>query len=119
MSSDTLKSISGKVHYLPRIGLSPNSTLYVSLQDISLIDGPGKELARQVTRNAETEGLNFTLTYRAADFIPGHTYAIRASITDNDRLAFTTTQLHEVLLDVDYLQPQEVLVSLVSEPLPV
>lgn len=36
MSNEYTKSISGTVHYRERIGLFPHSTLYVSLQDVSL-----------------------------------------------------------------------------------
>ena len=111
MSSEPVISISGKVHYLSRIGLSPNTTLYVSLLDVTLADAPAKELAQQVIENAETTGLDFTLTCRPADTVPGHDYAISARITHNDRLIFATAKHHPVFLDVAYLQPQEVLVS--------
>jgi putative lipoprotein len=113
MSNEPVRTISGKVHYLERIALTPNSTLYVSLQDVSLADVPAKELALQVTSHAETAGLNFNLTYREADVLPGHSYAIRAQIKNKDALIYTTTQSHPVVLGVDHLQPQEVLVNAV------
>lgn len=111
MSNEPVKTIGGKVHYLEKIGLLPNSTLHVCLQDVSLQDVAAKELAVQITPNAENVGLNFNLTYKLADVLPGHTYAISASITDEDRLIFTTTQQHRVELGVDYVKGQEVLVS--------
>ncbi|MDF9777135.1 YbaY family lipoprotein [Pseudomonas baetica] len=113
MSSETVKTISGKVHYLQRIALSPNSTLHVRLQDVSLQDVVAKELAVQIIPNAEKAGLNFNLTYSFADVLPGHTYAISASITHEDRLIFATTQHHRVELGADHVEEQEVLVSLV------
>jgi len=111
MSNEPVKTIGGKVHYLERIGLLPNSTLSVRLQDVSLADAPAKELAVQITPNAEKIGLDFNLTYKLADVLPGHTYAIRATLTHEDKLIFTTTQHHPVVLGVDYAKGQEVLIS--------
>ncbi|MGY2262986.1 YbaY family lipoprotein [Pseudomonas sp. SDO55104_S430] len=114
MSSETTYTIDGKVHYLERIALLPNSTLTVRLQDVSLADAPAKDLAVQVTPNANSAGLNFSLTYLQADIVSGHTYTISASITQEDRLIFTTTQHHAVELGANYLKGQEVLVNFVG-----
>jgi putative lipoprotein len=114
MSNESVKTIGGSVRYLQKIALPPNSTLYVSLRDVSLADAPAKELASQVTPHAETAGLSFNLTYSLADVLPGHTYAIWANIRTDDELIFTTTRHHSVELGVDYVQGQEVLVSPLS-----
>lgn len=111
MSNETVKTISGRVHYLPRIGLLPDSTLEVSLLDVTLTDAPAKVLAVQVTPNAGAVGLAFNLTYNLADVFSDHTYAISAHITHNDRLIFVSTQQHRVVLGVDYVQGQDVLVD--------
>jgi len=113
MSSETVKTISGRVHYWQKMGLMPNSTLHVRLLDVSLQDVVAKELAVQITPNAEKAGLKFELTYSFADVLPGHTYAISASITHEDRLIFATTQQHQVELGADHVEGQEVLVSFV------
>ncbi|MHC8399395.1 YbaY family lipoprotein [Pseudomonas sp. MDT1-17] len=112
MSNETVKTISGTVHYLPRIGLLPGSTLHVSLLDVTLADAPAKELAVEVTPNANAVGLGFNLTYKLADVLCGHTYVISARITHNDHLIFVTNKQHQVILGVDYVQGQEVLVDL-------
>lgn len=114
MSNAYTKSISGTVHYLQKIGLAPNSTLQVSLQDVSVADAPAKQLATQVTRNAETAGLSFNLEYSTADILPGHTYAIRAQIETEGRLIFINTDHYPVELGVDYLQPLEIRVDNVT-----
>lgn len=113
MSNQPVRTISGTVRYLERIALAPNSTLYVSLQDVSLADVAAKELAHQVIPQAETAGLSFNLTYREADVLPGHSYAIHAQIKINDTLIYSTTQSHPVVLGVDHLRPQDVLVNAV------
>lgn len=115
MSNEPVRTISGKVHYLERIALAPNSKLYVSLQDVSVSDVPGKLLDQQVIPDAGTAGLNFNLTYRVADVVPGHRYAISARIKHDDKLIFVTTQHHPVILDAAYLAPQEVLVHAYDE----
>ncbi|VVO93860.1 hypothetical protein PS838_02455 [Pseudomonas fluorescens] len=111
MSNEPVKTICGSVYYPERIGLLPNSTLHVHLLDISLADAPAKELAAQITSNAEKAGLHFNLTYKLSDVLSGHTYAIRADITCDNKLIYTTTQQHPVALGVDYVKGQEVLVS--------
>ena len=111
--SNELLSISGKVYFLENTVLRRNSTLYVRLQDVSLQDVAAKELAVQITTNAEKAGLNFNLTYKLADVLPGHRYALSARINHEDHLHFISTQTHPVELGVDHVKEQEVLVQLI------
>ncbi|MGV8889464.1 MAG: YbaY family lipoprotein [Pseudomonas sp.] len=109
MSNEHVMSISGTVHYLIKILLSPNSTLHVSLQDVTPA-APVKELAQQVIPHAETAGLDFNLTYAAADVLPGHSYGITARIETNGEVIFATTKPHRVELGVNHLRPEDVVV---------
>ncbi|MHC8342410.1 YbaY family lipoprotein [Pseudomonas sp. RT6P73] len=115
MSNEYEKSISGMVHYLHKIFLPQNSTLYVNLLDISAADGSTKELAKQVISDAETKALDFTLTYKMADVLPGHRYAIRARIETTEQMIYKTIKLHAVELGVDHLRPEDVVVRSVRE----
>ncbi|MCP2065773.1 YbaY family lipoprotein [Pseudomonas laurylsulfatiphila] len=113
MSNETVKTISGEVYYLERIALMSNSTLQVRLLDVSLQDVSSqvvfpKVLAVQKTPNAEKGGLKFSLTYSVADVLPGHTYAISATITHEHRLIFATLDPRLVDLGVDHVEEQEV-----------
>jgi putative lipoprotein len=110
MSNDTVINISGNVYYLERIALLPNSTLYVSLLDVTVSGVPGKLLDQQVTPDADMAGLKFTLSYRASDAVPGRQYAISAQIKNDDKLIFVTAKRHSVILDGTSLPPQKVLV---------
>ncbi|MBK5375778.1 YbaY family lipoprotein [Pseudomonas sp. TH43] len=112
MPHQAVKTLSGSVHYLARIGLLPGSTLTVSLLDITQADAPAKELTAQVIPEVATAGLHFNLTYKLADVLPGHTYVIHARITLNEQLIFTSKKPHLVVLGVDYVQGQSVLVDL-------
>jgi putative lipoprotein len=109
MSSESVWSIRGEVHYLEEIELAPNSTLYVSLQDVSVPDVPGKLLFQEVVRDAE-RGLSFLLAYREEDVMPGHQYAISAHIKSDDKLIFKTIPHRPVTLDGTDLTNQKVLV---------
>ncbi|KAB0498867.1 YbaY family lipoprotein [Pseudomonas vancouverensis] len=108
MGNDSVKTIAGNVHYLEKIALPSGSTLRVYLQDVSRMDVPVKELAVQVTPNAEQAGLAFHLTYNTADVVDGHTYALSASITHNCKLIFTNTDHHPVQLGVDHVTGQDI-----------
>ncbi|VVN93549.1 YbaY family lipoprotein [Pseudomonas fluorescens] len=66
MTSEPENILEGNV----RPGLPANSTLTVILQDVPLADVCAKELARSVTPNAETAGLDFNLVYAAANTEP-------------------------------------------------
>ncbi|MET0773884.1 MAG: YbaY family lipoprotein [Pseudomonas mandelii] len=110
MSNEYEKSISGIVHYLLRVELPTNSTLHVSLLDVTSAEAPAKELARQVIPCAETTGLDFTLRYKMADVLPDHRYAIRARIETTEQVIFATTKDHAVQLGVDHLRPEDVIV---------
>jgi len=109
MSNTNIKHINGTVRYLQRRALGANSTLHVSLLDVTVIDAP-KQIAAQTTPHAETAGLHFDLAYNMADVLPEHRYAISATIKTNDQAVFTTNEHHYVELGVDHLQPQDILV---------
>lgn len=113
MSSEPVMTISGYVHLTGEAELPTNSTLEVSLLDVSVQDTQAKVLDVQTTMDADTAGLGFDLSYRPADVLDGHNYAISAQIICCDRLLYTTTEQHEVFLDTDYLQPQQVWVDCV------
>jgi putative lipoprotein len=109
MSNEYAKSISGTVHYLLKIQLPTNSTLYVNLLDITSADAP-KELAQHVILLTEPQSLDFNLLYNIADVLPGHRYVIRARIESNEQVIFATIKDHAVELGVDHLRPEDVIV---------
>jgi putative lipoprotein len=111
MTSEPVRTISGTVHYLERIALPANSTLQVTLLDVSNEDAVSRLVAGSIYHHVDTAGLDFTLQFREGDVLAGHRYAISAQIKHNDQLVFITTTQHQVELDVDYVQGQEVLVS--------
>jgi Uncharacterized protein conserved in bacteria len=83
---------------LPQATVLPaQSAVLVMLVDVSRADAPSVELARQ-EQSGVTEGpIPFVLEYDPAQLIPGHSYAISARISQQDKLLYLTKARHPVL----------------------
>lgn len=86
-------TISGNVVYRERMLLPPGAIATVRLEDVSLADAPARVLA-ETSVPAHTSPTAFSLDYDPGLIEAGHTYALRAGITDSDQLMFTTTERH-------------------------
>lgn len=93
-------SIHGEVYYLQRIAPPEGAVLNVTLQDISRADAPSIELARDERIITQQVPLPFQLTYRTDNLLANHTYSVRARISYQGKLLFTSTQAYLV-------QPQQ------------
>ena len=89
--------LTGQVHYLQRMALPPDAELEVKLLDVSLADAPSVQLASQQIKPAGQIPIAFVLEYNPAQLVPGHTYAIQARITHQDKLLYITTSRQAVL----------------------
>lgn len=98
-------------YYVEKIALAPNSTLYASLEDITVADAPAEIVATCVIKNAETAGLGFELRVAESTVIENRTYAVRARIEAEGEVRFTTKKVHTVDPRVNYLKPIEILMS--------
>ncbi|NOD74656.1 MULTISPECIES: YbaY family lipoprotein [unclassified Ruegeria] len=89
-------TVEGTATYRERLALPPDATLFVELQDISLADAPAVTLSAQ--RYALTGvPAQFELTYDDALIKEGHSYAVRATVTQGQKLLFTTDTVYPVL----------------------
>ncbi len=89
-------TVKGTATYKERIALPPDATLFVELQDVSLADAPAMTLAAQ--RYALTGvPAQFELTYDDTLIQDGHSYAVRATVTQGQKLLFTTDTVYPVL----------------------
>lgn len=93
-------TIQGEVYYLQRIALPEGAVLSVTLQDISRADAPSIELARDERMINQQVPLPFQLTYSTDNLATNHSYSVRARISHQDKLLFTSTQAYLV-------QPQQ------------
>lgn len=83
-------TITGSALYRERIILPPNAVFEVTLQDVSLADAPAKIIARSDYISGGTVPLRFSLSFDDKVIVPGHSYAVRATIRHEDALLFTT-----------------------------
>ena len=85
--------------YRERIMLPPGHVLTVKIEDVSLADAPARVMAESSEPlNGRAPPYTVTLGFPTSQIDPGHTYAARASISDeNGRLVFTTVERHVVL----------------------
>ncbi len=91
-------SITGTVAYRERIALPPDAAIDVKLQDVSLQDAPAKTIAETVFAPAGKQvPIPFQLAYSQADINPTHTYQVRATISVNGKLMFTSTTAYPVI----------------------
>ena len=91
-------TVTGTATYRERIAVPPEATLFVELQDVSLADAPAVPLAakRYVLDGVPAQ---FDLSYDDALIKDGHRYVVRGSITQGQKLLFTTDTAYPVLTD--------------------
>jgi putative lipoprotein len=88
--------IEGSVVYRERILLRPGAEVEVQLQDVSRADAMATVLATVLLTPQGAPPYEFAIEYDPATIDPRLSYALRATISDGDRLLFTST---------DYIDP--------------
>jgi putative lipoprotein len=89
--------ITGTVSYRQRIALQPDAVIEVSLVDVSQADGPATRIAREKIPSAGRQiPIPFRLEYRIAEIQPSHSYQLRARITINGELLFSSSRDYPV-----------------------
>ncbi|SMO87429.1 META domain-containing protein [Paracoccus laeviglucosivorans] len=85
------QTISGTVTYRERMALPAGTETEVRLLDVSLADAPARTIAVQTITGAVASPIAYRLEYDDTGIVPRHSYALRAEITLDDALLFTTT----------------------------
>lgn len=88
-------TISGAVVYSERMMLPQGSEVEIELADVSLADAPATVLARTTVRDAAASPVPFTLRYDPELLRDGHSYALQARITHENRLLFINDERHD------------------------
>lgn len=91
------RTIDGTATYRERIALPPGARFEATLEDVSIADAPAEVLASVTIDSAGAPPFEFQIPYNADDIEEGRRYAVRASVTHDGRLLFTTDQVHPVL----------------------
>jgi putative lipoprotein len=97
-SSASGPMITGTISYTARMALPANAAVDVRLEDVSLADAPSKLVAENIfALGGNQVPVPFQLPYKAAEIQPSHRYTVRASISVDGNLLFTTTETYPVL----------------------
>jgi putative lipoprotein len=91
-------SVSGHVAYRERVALPADAEVRVLLLDISRRDAPATPVADTTIRpEGRQVPLPFVLRFDPKRIDSRHDYAVRATITSQGQLAFTTTAVVKVI----------------------
>ena len=91
-------TLSGTAIYLERIALPPDAVFEAVVQDVSRMDAPARAIGRYSQSPAGSPPFRFDIFYDESALDPRARYAVRASVTHQGRLLFTT-DTHIAVLD--------------------
>jgi uncharacterized lipoprotein YbaY/heat shock protein HslJ len=95
---DSFVTVSGSAAYRQRIAMPPDAVLTVRVEDVSRADAPAPVLAETSEPfGARQVPIPFSLNVPSAAIDPRFSYAVRATITVDGQLRFTTTRNFAVL----------------------
>ena len=89
--------ISGTAFYRERVVLPPGAVFEVVLEDVSRMDVAAEELGRTRQESPGVPPFEFQVLFDPAQVSESHSYAVRARITVDEKLLFTTDQFYPVL----------------------
>ena len=90
-------TVTGSALYRERIALPQGAVFEAVLEDTSLADAPAVRIGSTKLDNVRTPPFRFSITYDPAKIVENHTYSVRASVTVDGRLMFTSTTAHPVI----------------------
>jgi len=90
-------TLQGTALFRERIALPPDAVFEAVLEDVSRADAPARVLGRARLDPAGNPPFNFEIAYDDAAVRPGRHYTVRASVTQQGRVWFTTAQSYPVL----------------------
>jgi copper homeostasis protein (lipoprotein) len=97
-SSETVAQvITGSALYRERIALPPDAVFETTLEEVSRADAPADVLGRTRLEPAGQSPFQFEIGYDPARIKASRRYAVRARVTQADRLLFTTDRVYPVL----------------------
>ena len=91
-------TVTGTVNYKHRMALPPDAVVDVSLQDTTLADAPARIVGQATiaTRGAQVP-IPFRIDYDPARIDPSHRYVVRATITVDGKMLFTSPTAYPML----------------------
>ncbi|GEM_PF-2152776 len=94
----TEAKVTGSVTYMAKIALPPGAVVEVKLQDVSRADAPAVTIGEYViTTSGNQVPFPFEIKYNPTAIDPRFTYAVRARITVDGELWFTSDKTYPVI----------------------
>ncbi len=87
----SMKTLQGTVSYRERMMLPKEAVIRVVLEDISLADAPSRQIAQTSFNTLASVPFAFNLAYDENLIQDRHRYTLRATISLNEKLMFTST----------------------------
>ena len=93
-----MDKVTGNIHLLQKIALSPDAQVIVKLSDVSLQDVAATVIAQQVIQPGDMQQpYPFELEYDPTQIDPRNTYAVGVRIEDRGKLMFINTRAYHVI----------------------
>jgi putative lipoprotein len=89
--------VTGTAIYRERIALPQNAVFEAVLEDTSLADAPAVRIGSFKKEHPGNPPFRFSIQYDPAKIVETHTYSVRASVTVDGKLMFTSTSSHPVI----------------------
>ncbi len=105
--------ISGTAIYRERIALPPDAVFEATLEDVSRAGARSVVLGRHRIESPGQPPIRFKIDYDPAIIMPANRYAIRARITRNGQLMFTTDTFYPAFSGDEPTYPLELLLRMV------
>lgn len=80
--------------YRERIALPPGAVVVATLEDVSKMDAPSREIGRTETMGGNPP-YKIVIRYSEKDIIEGHRYSVRVRIVKDEKLLFTSTEAYD------------------------
>jgi len=90
-------AVTGTALYRERMALPQNAVFEAILEDVSRADASARVISQTRKQDPGNPPFAFEIPYNPAEIDPSHTYSLRARITSDNELLFTTTQNYPVL----------------------
>jgi putative lipoprotein len=90
-------AVKGTATYRERMALPPGAVLEATLQDVSRADAPAVVIGQMRVEKPGNPPIEFQIAYDPSRIDSSRSYAVRAGITVNGKLFFTTDQSYPVL----------------------
>jgi len=93
--------IKGEAVYTDNLTLPKNAKFEVTLEDVSLMDTPSVVIGQATVDPAGQIPIAYTITFDDKKIVLGHRYAVRAKITQDDKLLYMTDTMNPVFTGND------------------